>query len=120
MSEKNATNYVANWFIAFGVAGALFLWWAASGFPGVGDVGKEIYAGDWTCYTGDQGIEMYGPSLVVADGEIVKAYHFDMSAGAEYEAPYENVNVISATKLTLDSTYGVGPEDLYSFTCEKD
>lgn len=122
MTDKGATNHIANWFIALGTAGALFLWWASSGFPGIGDVGQDLYDGDWACYNGGEGGvgKIYGPSLVVEDGEIVEAYHFDMSTGSEYSAPFENVEVDSPTKLTLDSTYGIGPDDLYSFTCEKD
>lgn len=122
MSDKGATNWIANWVIALGVAGALFIWWASSGFPGVGDIGQDIYDGNWTCYNGGEGGvgRLYGPSLVVENGAIVRAYHFDFSSGSEYSAPYTGVKILSPTKLSLQSTYGIGPDDLYPFTCEKD
>ena len=57
--------------------------------------------------------------ITVENGEVTEAWHFDMSTGQEVSAPFSNVEVVSPTELTLDSTYPLGEVE-GSFTCEKD
>lgn len=120
MGASREGQGLTNWVIGIGIAGALGLWWWASGTPGIGDIGQEIYDGTWSCSTGGgQGLgAMYGPGLTVENGEITSAWHFDTSTGREVPAPFSNVRIVSPTELTLDSTYPLG-NVTGSFTCTK-
>lgn len=97
MAERNPTNTIANWFIGFGVVGALALAWFAIGQPGV-----ALADGDYGCWTGGT-YRSPGPGATVKDGEVVEAWHFDISTGVQTSVPFSDVQRVDANKFTMTS-----------------
>ncbi|MFK4115034.1 hypothetical protein ACI2K6_10430 [Microbacterium sp. NPDC006705] len=107
VSENRPGSSLVNWVIAMGaIASAVFIWWAI-GRPGFGDVGQDIYDGDWSCeQPGGNGLgAMGGPGITVIDGDVTSASYFDMTNGEDIPVDFGNVNVVNPTTLTLTTLY---------------
>lgn len=114
-------NTIVGWFIALGAAGFLVLLWFVSGTPGLGDIGKPLFAGEYACWSGGgQGLgATAGPTLTVRDGEVVGASYFSWETGADYSVPFSNVEILSPTKVRVDSIHPLGDNIPGTFVCEK-
>ncbi|QYG11516.1 hypothetical protein [Microbacterium sp. PAMC22086] len=132
MTERQPGNTLVNWVLVIGgIAAAVFLWWAF-GRPDAGDIGQDIYDGDWSCeIPGRQGLgTMPGPGITVSGGAVTSAHYFDMTNGQDLPVEFTNVQTINTTKLTLTSAYppfydlASGSykftEQSGTFTCTKD
>ncbi len=96
------------------------MWWAA-GSPGLGDIGKPLLAGEYGCWSGGgQGLgATTGPTLTVRDGEVVGASYFNMTTGDDDPVPFSNVEILSTTRVRVDSVHPLGDNIPGTFVCEK-
>ena len=124
MTDDAARTYnrYVGWFIALGLAGFAVIIWLASGRPGLGDIGKPLFAGNYSCWSGGgQGFgALGGPGIVVRDGEVVEAHYFDMTTGRDRPVPFGNVEILGTTKVRLDSIQPLGDNIPGTFVCERD
>lgn len=120
MAERNS-NALSNWVIGLGILGfAALIWWAA-GRPGLGDLGQDLHAGEWSCeIPAGQGLgAMAGPGLEVVDGEVASVYYSEYPSGREIPVDYADLEIINPTTLTLTTLYPPRPDfttGAYEFT----